>query len=124
MPSSRFNTQPVFRKPSSRTSSGIRPYPPESRTSKVACSIASRRRTDSGWLPRVLPCPDVVSGRESVYRMQQDLEVDGVTRRYGAHTAVDRLSFAVAQGTFFSILGPSGCGKTTLLRLIAGFLEP
>src|SRR5437762_12944337 len=53
-----------------------------------------------------------------------DLEVDRVSKRYGAHLAVDGLSFAVPHGSFFSILGPSGCGKTTLLRLIAGFLEP
>jgi spermidine/putrescine transport system ATP-binding protein len=56
--------------------------------------------------------------------MQQDLEVDRVTKRYGAHTAVDALSLAVAHGSFFSILGPSGCGKTTLLRIVAGFLAP
>src|SRR5262245_65103346 len=56
--------------------------------------------------------------------MQQDLEVDGVTKRYGSHVAVDRLSLAVAHGSFFSILGPSGCGKTTLLRMIAGFVAP
>ncbi len=56
--------------------------------------------------------------------MQQDLEVDRVTKRYGAHTAVDALSLSVAHGSFFSILGPSGCGKTTLLRMIAGFLAP
>jgi spermidine/putrescine transport system ATP-binding protein len=56
--------------------------------------------------------------------MQQDLEVDRVTKRYGAHTAVDNLSLDVQHGSFFSILGPSGCGKTTLLRVIAGFLAP
>ncbi len=56
--------------------------------------------------------------------MEQDLEVDGVTKRYGAHVAVDALSLAVAHGSFFSILGPSGCGKTTLLRIVAGFLAP
>ena len=56
--------------------------------------------------------------------MQQDLEIDRVTKRYGPHTAVDTLSLAVAHGSFFSILGPSGCGKTTLLRIVAGFLAP
>ena len=56
--------------------------------------------------------------------MQQDLEVDRVTKRYGAHAAVDALSLTVAHGSFFSILGPSGCGKTTLLRIVAGFLAP
>jgi spermidine/putrescine transport system ATP-binding protein len=56
--------------------------------------------------------------------LQQDLEVDRVTKRYGAHAAVDALSLTVAHGSFFSILGPSGCGKTTLLRIVAGFLVP
>jgi spermidine/putrescine transport system ATP-binding protein len=59
-----------------------------------------------------------------IFAMDQDLEVDRVSKRYNAHLAVDALSFSVPHGSFFSILGPSGCGKTTLLRLIAGFLEP
>src|SRR5919204_637440 len=56
--------------------------------------------------------------------MPNDLEVVDVTKRYGAHAAVEELSLAVAHGSFFSILGPSGCGKTTLLRMIAGFIAP
>jgi len=56
--------------------------------------------------------------------MTNDLELAGVTKRYGAQAAVDALSLAVARGSFFSILGPSGCGKTTLLRMIAGFVAP
>ncbi|HXZ60113.1 MAG TPA: ABC transporter ATP-binding protein [Steroidobacteraceae bacterium] len=53
-----------------------------------------------------------------------DLEVRALTKRFGAHAAVNEVSFAVARGSFFSILGPSGCGKTTLLRMIAGFIQP
>jgi spermidine/putrescine transport system ATP-binding protein len=53
-----------------------------------------------------------------------DLEVRRVTKRFAAHTAVNEVSFSVARGSFFSILGPSGCGKTTLLRMIAGFIQP
>ena len=56
--------------------------------------------------------------------MQQDLEVDRVTKHYGTQAAVNALSLSVAHGSFFSILGPSGCGKTTLLRIVAGFLAP
>lgn len=56
--------------------------------------------------------------------MQLDLSVQNVTKRFEAFTAVDRVSFEVQDGGFFSILGPSGCGKTTLLRMIAGFIEP
>jgi spermidine/putrescine transport system ATP-binding protein len=55
---------------------------------------------------------------------QPDLHAIRVAKHYGAFRAVDDLSFEVARGSFFSILGPSGCGKTTLLRMIAGFLEP
>ncbi|HSI59720.1 MAG TPA: ABC transporter ATP-binding protein [Ideonella sp.] len=44
----------------------------------------------------------------------------GVTRRFGATTAVDDLSLDIADGEFFVLLGPSGAGKTTTLRLIAG----
>jgi spermidine/putrescine transport system ATP-binding protein len=52
------------------------------------------------------------------------LEVRQVTRRFGAFTAVDNVSFDVKAGEFFTLLGPSGCGKTTLLRMIAGFDLP
>jgi spermidine/putrescine transport system ATP-binding protein len=53
-----------------------------------------------------------------------DLQVLQLSKRYGAAAAVDGVSLAVAKGSFFSILGPSGCGKTTLLRMMAGFLQP
>jgi spermidine/putrescine transport system ATP-binding protein len=52
------------------------------------------------------------------------LEIQNVTRRFGAFEAVKDVSFAVAAGEFFTLLGPSGCGKTTLLRMIAGFDLP
>ncbi len=53
-----------------------------------------------------------------------DLEVRALAKRFATHLAVDDLSFSVARGSFFSILGPSGCGKTTLLRTVAGFIQP
>src|SRR6185436_7107428 len=52
------------------------------------------------------------------------LVLDQLTKRYGDHVAVDRLSLAVEKGEFVSLLGPSGCGKTTTLQMIAGFVEP
>ncbi|MCB2003701.1 MAG: ABC transporter ATP-binding protein [Rhodoferax sp.] len=55
---------------------------------------------------------------------QIDLETRRVAKRYAGLVAVDALDITVRRGSFFSILGPSGCGKTTLLRMIAGFLEP
>jgi spermidine/putrescine transport system ATP-binding protein len=53
-----------------------------------------------------------------------DLEVRSLVKRFANHLAVDEVSFSVLRGSFFSILGPSGCGKTTLLRMIAGFIQP
>jgi spermidine/putrescine transport system ATP-binding protein len=56
--------------------------------------------------------------------MQIDLAVQNVTKTFKDFVAVDKVSFEVPDGQFFSILGPSGCGKTTLLRMIAGLTEP
>jgi putative spermidine/putrescine transport system ATP-binding protein/putrescine transport system ATP-binding protein len=52
------------------------------------------------------------------------LELNGVSKRYGNTPAVVDVSFAVHSGQTFALLGPSGCGKTTILRMIAGFVEP
>jgi len=60
----------------------------------------------------------------SVMASSTDLDIVNVTKRFGAHAAVDDVTFSVAPGEFFSILGPSGCGKTTLMRMIAGFEHP
>lgn len=47
-----------------------------------------------------------------------------LSRRFGALTAVDRLSLEVVRGEIFALVGPDGAGKTTTLRLLAGLLEP
>jgi ABC-type Fe3+/spermidine/putrescine transport system ATPase subunit len=52
------------------------------------------------------------------------LEFRGVTKRFQAVDAVDRVSFSIFPGEIFTLLGPSGCGKTTTLRLAAGLEEP
>jgi spermidine/putrescine transport system ATP-binding protein len=58
--------------------------------------------------------------------MTNDTEVEllGVTKRFGDSAAVDSVSLSVMRGEFLTLLGPSGCGKTTLLRLIGGFATP
>ena len=52
------------------------------------------------------------------------IALDSVSKSFGAHRAVDDVSFDILEGEFFSMLGPSGCGKTTSLRMIAGFETP
>ena len=52
------------------------------------------------------------------------IALQGVTKRFGKHEAVQSLDLEIADGEFFSLLGPSGCGKTTTLRMIAGFESP
>jgi ABC-type Fe3+/spermidine/putrescine transport system ATPase subunit len=52
------------------------------------------------------------------------LEFLEVVKRYGDFNAVERMSFTLSAGEFFTLLGPSGCGKTTTLRLVAGLEEP
>ncbi len=52
------------------------------------------------------------------------IELQNITKRYGETTVVDNVSLKLTKGEVFSLLGPSGCGKTTLLRILAGFIEP
>ena len=52
------------------------------------------------------------------------VELAGLTRRFGALTAVDGLSFTVGRGELFGLVGPDGAGKTTTLRMLAGVLRP
>jgi putative spermidine/putrescine transport system ATP-binding protein len=53
-----------------------------------------------------------------------DVNLVGVSKRYGDVVAVESLDLEVKRGEFFTLLGPSGSGKTTTLRMIAGFEEP
>ncbi len=52
------------------------------------------------------------------------LVIDRVSKRFGSQQVLTHCSLSVPKGTVLTLLGPSGCGKTTLLRSIAGFVEP
>jgi ABC-2 type transport system ATP-binding protein len=52
------------------------------------------------------------------------VELERLSRRFGALVAVDELTFTVARGELFGIVGPDGAGKTTTLRMLAGVLRP
>jgi ABC-2 type transport system ATP-binding protein len=56
--------------------------------------------------------------------MDAALQLDGVTKRYGAFTAVNDLSFSARRGKILGFLGPNGAGKTSTIRMILGLVEP
>ncbi|MBL8746862.1 MAG: ABC transporter ATP-binding protein [Phycisphaerae bacterium] len=61
--------------------------------------------------------------------MSTTIEIRNLSKHYksfgvGTTKAVDDISLTIPKGSLFFLLGPSGCGKTTLLRMIAGFIEP
>ncbi len=52
------------------------------------------------------------------------IAADRLTRRFGAFTAADQVSFEVPQGEIFGLLGPNGAGKSTVFRMLCGLLVP
>lgn len=56
--------------------------------------------------------------------MSNILEVQGVTKRFGAYTALNNISLNVPNGTIYGLLGPNGAGKTTLIRIINQITMP
>jgi ABC-2 type transport system ATP-binding protein len=52
------------------------------------------------------------------------VEVDGITKKFGEHVAVDYLSLSVREGEFIGLLGPNGAGKTTIMHMLLGLTLP
>jgi len=52
------------------------------------------------------------------------LKIEGLTKRFGTFTAVDRIDLEIALGEIFGFLGPNGSGKTTTIRMLCGLLSP
>ena len=71
--------------------------------------VRARRRAGDGQLPRPAA---------------RGLAADGLTKRYGALTAVDGVALGAAPGSITALIGPNGSGKTTVLRLLDGVVEP
>jgi ribosome-dependent ATPase len=52
------------------------------------------------------------------------IEADGLTRRFGAFTAVDHVTLSIERGEIFGFLGSNGCGKSTTMKMLTGLLPP
>jgi ABC-2 type transport system ATP-binding protein len=52
------------------------------------------------------------------------LQTEGLTKRFGGRTAVDRLTMRVERGDIYGFLGPNGAGKSTTLRMLLGLVRP
>jgi len=52
------------------------------------------------------------------------IRVEGLTRRFGSFTAVDKVSFTIGRGEVFGLLGPNGSGKSTTIKMLCGILPP
>lgn len=50
------------------------------------------------------------------------IQVENLTKKYGSHTAVERLSFTVEKGQIYGFLGPNGAGKSTTMNIMTGYI--
>ena len=73
------------------------------------------------------PNPLPGEGGQTLDRVSQEalaIDVEGLTKRFGAKTVVDDFSMKVPRGQIYGFLGPNGSGKTTTIRMICGLLTP
>ena len=74
------------------------------------------------------PQAPISPAHETTHAVSTPITIRNLTKQYGrgnrAIFAVDHIDLDIQPGELFFLLGPSGCGKTTLLRMIAGFIEP
>ena len=63
----------------------------------------------------VIPPREMVPGEAAI-------EAEGLTKRFGAFTAVDHVSFRIERGEIFGFIGSNGCGKTTTMKMLTGLL--
>ena len=52
------------------------------------------------------------------------IKIENLAKAFGEKVILDNINLDIKRGEFVTLLGPSGCGKTTLLRMLAGFMQP
>jgi ABC-2 type transport system ATP-binding protein len=65
-----------------------------------------------------------IRSKPTVTSLPPILQIQGVSKRYEAHQALDQVSFDVPKGSIFGLLGPNGAGKTSLIRIITQITGP
>jgi ABC-2 type transport system ATP-binding protein len=75
-------------------------------------------------LPETLPAPAAAAPTRIAAGSDTAVEARELTVKFGAFTAVDRVSLSVRRGEIFGFLGPNGSGKTTTMRVLCGLLAP
>jgi ABC-2 type transport system ATP-binding protein len=78
----------------------------------------------SGQAPADTPVTVIPDGQGAASNGSTAVTVEALTRRFGAFTAVDNISFQVGSGEIFGFLGPNGAGKSTTIRMLCGLLAP
>jgi len=80
-------------------------------------AFAALRVGDGAPRPEPFRMPPRVDGVDEIA-----IAAEGLTRRFGAFTAVDHVSFSIPKGEIFGFLGSNGCGKTTTMKMLTGLL--
>ena len=89
----------------------------------------ARPRFEDAFVDRLGGGPRGTSALAQHYRVipptdRPVIEAKGLTKRFGAFTAAQRIQFSVARGQIFGLLGPNGAGKSTTFKMLCGLLTP
>lgn len=84
--------------------------------------------TELSIAPETVHSEDQIENEDALFSSDREkptlLKIQGLTKTFGEHTAVDNIDIEIKQGEICALVGASGCGKSTLLRMLAGFESP
>jgi ABC-2 type transport system ATP-binding protein len=96
----------------------------EARKPGVRSQESGVRNQESGVRRGSPPSSLTPDSRPLTPDVEAVVEADGLTKRFGDFTAVDRISFRIGRGEIFGLLGPNGAGKSTTFKMMIGLLRP